>query len=65
MNEQNERESESEMERPQSEIFETPALRSDGVRVYERPTKSSPLIFIIVLLVLAVLAAVLFFQFIR
>jgi hypothetical protein len=64
MNEQNEWQRETA--RPQREQFKTATSTPEGVRVYERPARRSPtLVFVIVLLILALLAAMLFFQFIR
>jgi hypothetical protein len=64
MNEQNDWKSEAE--RPQIEQRHMGTPGPGGVRVYDRPARrSSPMIFIIVFLILAALAAILFFQFIR
>jgi hypothetical protein len=60
----NEKEGEAEWLQPRH--GETSPADPGSVRVYERPARSSPpLTIILVLLILSVLAAILFFQFIR
>lgn len=54
-----------EIAKSYEEQVNTDGTSSPGARIYERPTRSPVLTFMIVLLILAIVAAVLFFQFIR
>jgi hypothetical protein len=64
MNELNEKIGEAEWSQPKQ--VETSPADPGAARVYERPARSAPpLTIILVLLILAILAAILFFQFIR